>query len=37
VRGIKSIYVKNLQAEVGKDGKISNYRVNAKISFEIEL
>jgi flavin-binding protein dodecin len=37
VRGIKSIYIKNLQAEVSKNGKISNYRVNAKISFEVEL
>jgi len=35
VRGIKSINVKNLQATV-KDGKIANYRVNAKITFELE-
>jgi dodecin len=35
VRGIKSINVKNFQATV-KDGKISNYRINAKITFELE-
>jgi dodecin len=35
VRGIKSINVKNLQATV-KDGKIAKYRVNAKITFELE-
>jgi dodecin len=35
VRGIKSVNVKNFQATV-KDGKISNYRINAKITFELE-
>ena len=35
VRGIKSIYVENLQATV--DGaKIKSYRLNAKITFELE-
>lgn len=35
VRGIKSINVENFQATV-RDGKISNYRINAKITFELE-
>lgn len=32
VRGIKSIYVKEMEASV-EDGKIVQYRVNAKITF----
>ena len=32
VRGIKSIYIKNFEANV-IDDKISKYRINAKISF----
>ncbi len=32
VRDIKSIYVKELEAVV-EDGRITQYRVNAKISF----
>ena len=35
VRGIKSIYIKELEASV-EDGKISQYRINAKISFMLE-
>ena len=35
VRHIKSINIKNLQATVDK-GKITNYRVNAKITFQLE-
>jgi len=35
VRNIKSINVKNLQATV-KNDKISSYRINAKITFELE-
>ena len=34
VRGIQSIYVKEMQAIV-KDNKIVEYRINAKVSFEI--
>jgi flavin-binding protein dodecin len=34
VRNIQSVYIKDLQAIV-KDGKITNYRLNAKISFII--
>lgn len=35
VRGIKSIYLKEMQATV-ENGKIVQYRVNAKISFLLE-
>ena len=35
VRGISSIYIKELEATVD-DGKISQYRINAKISFTLE-
>ncbi len=35
VRQIQSIYIKEFQAVV-EDHKISNYRVNAKISFVVE-
>jgi flavin-binding protein dodecin len=35
VRNIKSIYVENFQAEVEND-EITNYRVNAKVSFLVD-
>ena len=35
VRGIKSIYIKELEASV-EDGKIRQYRINAKMSFTLE-
>jgi flavin-binding protein dodecin len=35
VRGIKSIYLDNLEATV-ENGKIGKYRINAKISFLLE-
>jgi dodecin len=35
VKGIKSVYIKNLQADV-KGDKVVNYRINAKITFEVE-
>jgi len=35
VRNIKSLYVQEMQAII-EDGKISKYRVNAKISFMID-
>jgi flavin-binding protein dodecin len=35
VRNVKSIYIKNLEAQV-VDGKISKYRINGKISFVLE-
>ena len=35
VRNIKSLYVQDMQAVV-EDGKISKYRLNARISFVVE-
>lgn len=35
VRDIRSIYIKEMEATV-TDGKISQYRINAKISFALE-
>lgn len=35
IRGIKSIYIKELEATVA-DGKIYQFRINAKISFTVE-
>ena len=35
VKGIKAAYVEHLQCDV-KGGKIVNYRINAKITFEVE-
>jgi Uncharacterized conserved protein len=35
VRNIKSIYIQEMEATVEND-RITNYRINAKISFEIE-
>jgi flavin-binding protein dodecin len=35
VRHIKSIYVKNMEGIV-KDDKITEFRVNARITFELE-
>ncbi|MEW5756085.1 MAG: dodecin family protein [Pseudomonadota bacterium] len=35
LRNIRSIYVKDMEAKV-ENNKISQYRINAKISFEIE-
>ena len=34
LQGIKSIYIKNFQADV-KDNKIVQYRINGKITFEV--
>ena len=34
LKGIKSIYIKNFQADV-EDNKIVQYRINAKITFEV--
>lgn len=33
--GVKSIYIKNFEAKVEK-GKIVAYRINAKVSFQLE-
>lgn len=35
VRNVQSIYIKEMTANV-EDGKISTYRINAKISFALE-
>ena len=35
IRNIKSVYIKDFNAEV-ENGKIKNYRLNCKISFEKE-
>lgn len=35
LRNIRSIYIKEFYAEV-QDGKIDNYRVNAKVTFDLE-
>lgn len=35
VRKIKSVYVESIQAKVA-DGKVSEYRVNAKITFVVD-
>lgn len=35
VKGIKSVWVKDMSAEVGGDGKLKAYRVNCKITFEV--
>jgi flavin-binding protein dodecin len=35
LRNIRSIYVKEFTAEVD-NGKITNYRVNAKVTFDLE-
>lgn len=35
VKGIRSIYI-NEQSAVVNDGKIKEYRVNAKITFEVK-
>ncbi len=35
LRGVKSLNVQNMSSVV-KDGKIIEYRVNCKISFEVE-
>lgn len=35
VRNIRSIYIKEMEAKV-ENNKIAQYRINAKISFEID-
>ena len=35
VRNIKSVYIKEMSGEV-ENGRISRYRVNAKISFAVD-
>jgi dodecin len=35
LRNLRSIYIKEFTAEV-QNGKITNYRINAKVSFDLE-
>ncbi len=35
VHGIKSIYIKDFEAKV-EDNRITRYRINAKITFELD-
>lgn len=35
VRNVRSIYIKNFEAKI-ENGKISKYRINGKISFELD-
>lgn len=35
VRDIRSVYIKNMEATV-ENGKVKEYRINAKISFALE-
>jgi flavin-binding protein dodecin len=36
VKGIKSVWVKDLSASVNASGKLEDYRVNCKITFEVK-
>lgn len=36
VRKVRSINIVNMQATVNAKGKIDSYRINAKITFELE-
>jgi dodecin len=35
LRNVRSIYIKDFTAEVD-DGKVTNYRINAKVTFDLE-
>jgi dodecin len=35
LRNVRSVYIKEFTAEVD-DGKVTNYRVNAKVTFDLE-
>ncbi len=35
LRNVRSVYIKEFTAEVG-DGKVTNYRINAKVTFDLE-
>ncbi len=36
VKGIKSVWIKDMSAEVNGKGKITKYRTNCKITFEVK-
>jgi dodecin len=35
LKGIKSVWVQDMSAKIGKTGKIESYRVTVKLSFEV--
>jgi flavin-binding protein dodecin len=35
LRNVRSLYIKEFSAEVD-DGKVTNYRINAKVTFDLE-
>jgi flavin-binding protein dodecin len=35
LRNVRSVYIKEFTAEVD-DGKVTNYRINAKVTFDLE-
>lgn len=36
IKGIKSVWVKDMSADVNGKGELKNYRVNCKITFEVK-
>jgi dodecin len=36
LKGVKSVWVQDFSASVGKNGKIDNYRVTCKVTFELK-
>ena len=36
VKGIKSVWVKDMSADVNNKGRIKSYRVNCKVTFEVQ-
>ena len=36
VKGIKSVWVKDMSADVDSKGKLKSYRVNCKVTFEVK-
>lgn len=36
VKGIKSVWIKDMSAEVDNKGNLKRYRVNCKITFEVK-
>ena len=36
VKGIKSVWIKDMSADVDSKGKIKSYKVNCKVTFEVK-
>lgn len=36
IKGIRSVWVKDMSATVDKNGKIGSYRLTCKVSFEVK-